>query len=153
MSTVILDKYTFSGFKLVANGVIFAVHSNSYKVTDVDAEKIKKLITENLGKWENLVKTSFQLFFELGFIQPTIHLASNYEQPSGIELYENPTVEIENFNRCLWVSISLTQDECEKRRNNNLSPLMKVEEIITQINNIPKWIDFEKTLTNLKKIN
>ena len=81
-----------------------------------------------------------------------MHLAPNYEQPFGNELYENPAVELDNLGRCMWVSISLTQAEYEKRRNSKLSPIMKVEEIISQLNNIPKWIDFEKTLRNLKKI-
>src|SRR3972149_3877950 len=107
---LILEKYRFSNFKVFeGNRVIFKVDSNTYKITTEDEENIKKLITENLGKWENLVKTSFQLFYELGIIQPPKDLAQIYKQPFGIEIYDNPSVEWDNRERCIWVSIALTQ--------------------------------------------
>ena len=150
---LILEKYKFSNFKVDGNRVIFRVNSNTCKITtEEDEENIKKLITENLGKWEYLVKTGFQLFYELGIIQPPKDLAQIYKQPFGIEPYEYPSVEWDNMERCIWVSIAFTQEEHEKRRENHSNPIMQVEEIVSQLNNIPKWQAFEKAMKNIKGI-
>ncbi len=150
---LILDKYKFSNFKVLdGDRVLFRVNSNTYSITAEDEENIKELITENLGKWENLVRTSFQLFYELGVIQPSVNLAQNYKQPFGINLYENPSIETDSMNRCVWVSIALTQEEHNKRRENHSTPIMKVEEIMTQLNNIPKWQAFKEAMKSIKEI-
>src|SRR3990170_3850361 len=150
---LILEKYRFSNFKVFeGNRVIFKVDSNTYKITTEDEENIKKLITENLGKWENLVKTSFQLFYELGIIQPSMNLPQNYKLSFGTEPYEYPTIEAENMNRCIWVSIALTQQEYGRRLENHSNPTMQVEEILSQLNNIPKWKAFKEAIKSIKEI-
>jgi hypothetical protein len=70
-----------------------------------DVENIKTLISENLGKWESLVKSSFQLFYEIGIIDASKNLPQIYNQPSGMELYQELSAEGDRWSRCIWVSI------------------------------------------------
>lgn len=155
MTNITLGNFNLTDFKVHGDGsgsISFKVDSAIRMINSEDIEIIKKLIFENLGKWENLVKTSFQLFYELGIIDRSKDLAQNYKQPSGLELYECPSAEWDNMNHCIWVSIALNQEEYEKRRANHVSPIMELEEIESQLSNIPKWLDFQKTLKNVKEI-
>jgi len=118
-----------------------------------DVEGIKTLIAENLGKWESLVKSSFQLFNEIGIIDGSKALAQIYNQPSGMELYEEVSAEGGgNWDNCIWVSIALTQEEYQKRRASKITPVMAGSEIESQLNNIPKWIEAKRALEGIKAI-
>jgi len=123
-----------------------------HRFDEKDIESIKKLISENLGKWESLVKSSFQLFYEIGIIDGSKTLAQIYNQPSGMELYEEVSAEGDNWDSCIWVSIALTQEEYQKRRTSKINPIMSSSEIESQLNNIPKWIEAKRALEGIKAI-
>jgi hypothetical protein len=152
---ITLGDYTLCDFEYHgdANGrVSFKIESVIRMLGEKDVEKIEMLISENLGKWENLVKSSFQLFYEIGIIDHSKNLAQIYKQPSGIELYEKPLVKFEQWEHCIYTSIALTQDEFERRRANHITPIMTLSEIETQLNSIPKWIETKRALENIKAL-
>jgi hypothetical protein len=154
MTEIILGNYVMSEFKVLSNDrgrVSFKVNSTIRMINREDVDKVKTLIFENLGKWENLVKSSFQLFYEIGIIDRSKNLAPIYNEPSGIQRYTDLWAEWDAMNRCIWVSISLTPEEYEKRRTNCVAPLIDISEIESQLKNIPKWIDLQRTLKSIKE--
>jgi hypothetical protein len=132
--------------------VVLKIEPAFHRFDEKDIESIKKLISENLGKWESLVKSSFQLFYEIGIIDGSKTLAQIYNQPSGMELYEEVSAEGDNWDSCIWVSIALTQEEYQKRRTSKINPIMSSSEIESQLNNIPKWIEAKRALEGIKAI-
>jgi hypothetical protein len=80
-----------------------------------------------------LIKSSFQIGYELGIIDHSKDLAPNYKQPSGIELHENVSAEWDSMSRCVWVSIALSEFELEIRRMKGKKTIIAEIEIQTQI--------------------
>ncbi|MCW3983246.1 MAG: hypothetical protein NWE96_04545 [Candidatus Bathyarchaeota archaeon] len=152
--TIILANYRLSieNHDEKSGRVVLKVEPVFRRFGEKDVEGIKILIAENLGKWESLVKSSFQLFYEIGIIDGSKALAQIYNQPSGIELYEEVSAEGDPWGDCIWVSIALTQEEYLKRKASKITPSIAASEIESQLNNIPKWIDAKRALEGIKVI-
>jgi len=149
---IVLGNYKFSDFTISNSSTVCfkATNNNSSYATQEDSEFIKDEINNNLGKWESVIKTGIHVFAELGIIQPEQTTLQNYEKSFGMELYECK-VSLSLRDNCIWVSISLTQGELQKRQGANVSPIIQIQEITNQMRNIPKWRAFGKTMKIIKE--
>ncbi|MGD0645544.1 MAG: hypothetical protein ABSA75_11630 [Candidatus Bathyarchaeia archaeon] len=147
---IVLGGYKLSKFDIVDNAIRFVAIPISGEVSVGDKAIITETICNNLGKWESLMNTALNIFSELGISQPTEEVLKNYEKPFGMELYQEPSVNKESLSDIFWVFISLNQQERIKRKNAKLDPILTIDEIVSQLRNIPKWIAFEKTLKTVK---
>ncbi|MFH0817552.1 MAG: hypothetical protein V1909_02855 [Candidatus Micrarchaeota archaeon] len=143
-------KYTFSEFSMLDNDTVRCkVQTNSLAMTEEDANNVSGIIN-NMGKWENVVKTGLNLLAELGIGNLSQATTQNNEIPFEIEPYE-PRASLDGFNRCLWVFFSLTSEEYRRRENAQINPIIQPEEITSQLANIPKWKAFGKTVEIIKE--
>jgi len=147
------EDYTFSEFAVVGTSTVrFKVNTISGRDITAEDERTVRDVLNNLGKWESLIRTGLQLFSELGFIHPEPATLQNYEKPFGVELYSTATeIDRRYGNDSVWVGLSLTTQERHRREAAHLNPLLQVEEIRSQLSNLPKWKAFEKTIKIFKE--
>jgi hypothetical protein len=145
---IIIDSYKFRNFSLAGNTTIdFAVTPiEGRDVTEADSQTVREIL-EDLGKWESLIETGLHMLSDLRIIQIVQATLQSYEKPYGIELYE---VNIRRAFEHLNCSIH-TRPEERHRRENTGTAAISVEEIQGQVNNIPKWKAFKKTIQLVKE--
>ena len=150
---IILSDYRFWKFELSRSSVIFCIAPyNDRRSIQEDEEKIKAILS-NLGNWERLVKTGLYLLSDLKIIQLDQKATQEIEEPFGTELYEiKVAISNADWKSLLFGAICLTSEERERRKDDKLNHDISVKEITNQLNNIPKWQSFEKTLKTMKAI-
>jgi hypothetical protein len=142
-----IESYRFWSFKIEGNLVTFLVaHLIGRDVTEEDIKKVKAIL-DDLGKWENLVKTGLHLFSELkiGNIQQAD--LQNYDRSFGKELYE---MDIKKTNDDIMRgTVLLVTEERHIREEMHVEPIFSDSEMYNQIDNIKKWRTLEKTLLHI----
>jgi hypothetical protein len=128
---------------MINNVVNFEVMPIAANVNTKNLEKLESIL-DDLGNWENLVKSSFYLLSELKI--------GNIQQPyfgkaAGKGLYEIALTQVDDKN--LEVSIRLAAGERCIREQRKEDPMFSVSEIYDQITNIGKWRTFKKSVSNL----
>jgi hypothetical protein len=115
---------------------------------DVNSKELDKLeaMLDDLGKWENLVKSWRILLSELKMITLQAPDVISYEKPYGPDQLEIAINQVDN--RTLEVSVRLANDEQCIREQRKMEPL-SVKEIWSQISNLSKWRGIHKTLADL----
>jgi hypothetical protein len=145
MSEIEAEGYRLWNFQILKSLVTFNVAPVGRDAKEEDVKKVMAIL-DDLGKWENLVKTGLHLFSELkiGNIQQAD--LQDYEKPFGKEQYQ---IALKQVDENIEVAIRLTVDERHIREQKNVDPIFSVPEIYNQINNISKWKAFEKTLLDI----
>ena len=127
---LIVEGYKFSEGTVNVDTVTLKVTTYTLRYTQDHLNQVTDIM-KNLGKWEGLIKTGLDIFAELGLGQPSQTTLDKYEKPFGIELYDSLAIEIDNRmdSRCLWVSISLTDEERQKRQNAEIRPIIQLRRL------------------------
>jgi hypothetical protein len=150
--------YRFENFSEIGctvsfNAVLIVMNRD---LTEEDTSAIKAAFGD-LGKWENLMKTSINLLKDLGVTKVPDETVEVYNKPLGYDLY-SIQVGLNRFDDRIGIVFSLSPDERRKRRakelrvnrnNYDYEPKITVDELYGQISNLLKWRTFKKTLTNL----
>jgi hypothetical protein len=147
LQSVEIYHYNFSEFGTIEKDktVRIKVTPTSRSVSAEEDKEAIKLILNDIGKWENLTKTGSLLLSELGIIQPDQTMIQNYDEPSGIELYD-VEFNVDDSLDFLWLFISFADEEEANRENAKLNIIPEPEKIKAQIVNIPKWKALKKTI-------
>jgi len=140
-----IEDYTFLDFRQPnAHTVTLRVRSViGRNLTTDDEQRIRKII-DDLGKWENLTATVTHLFSALKLGQPTTGANQNYEKSVGKESFAIERFESHDEN--VYVNLRITPEERRRRESRNITPCFPVEEIASQIANIPKLRSFKKAV-------
>lgn len=134
------ENYKFVEFNQVDRVVnIKIVPTEGRDITDHDITEIEEFLHE-IGKWEALIKTGFNLLSDLKIVQIDPETATYYKREFGPQKY-NVRVTSGSMNLSINARISLTSEERRRRED----PLLPVQEVYRQIENIPKWRTFIKT--------
>lgn len=151
---IFIDDYKFDNFRMEGRdtSTIFfdAARVDRNDVTNEDKEKIVNMLSE-LGKWEALVRTGFNLLSEMGIGPFERATLDGCEKKFGVELYEFRAVQWRRNPYCSTFEIHLKVDERHRREDRNIEPIFSTKEIYDQITNIPKWKAFEKTMKIIKE--
>jgi bifunctional N-acetylglucosamine-1-phosphate-uridyltransferase/glucosamine-1-phosphate-acetyltransferase GlmU-like protein len=153
---IIIDYYKFKNFRREENSVVFAVECENKEV-DVDNRAEIESFLKDIGKWDCLVYSGVFLLSDLKNIYSTQkNNPEKYLTKFGVDLYKPALVTIEEKkektdNCILKIKIDLNETELQKRLLQKY-PALLVDEIIKQVENIPKWIVFQKTLRNLREV-
>jgi hypothetical protein len=154
MSTqeIIIDNYRFQNFSLAGNTTInFTAETiEGRDITETDSQTVRGIFND-LGKWESLIRTGLHMLSDLRITQIEQSTLQSYEKPCGIELYE-VGIGRGSLGLRLDCSIHIKLEERHKREQLNVSPIFSVEEITSQLTNIPKWKAFEKTMKLLSDL-
>jgi hypothetical protein len=156
---IIIDYYKFKNFYSVGeNSVIFNVECTK-DANEANKAEIESLL-KDIGKWDCLVSLGVFLLSDL----KNIHLLAPKNNPEkyltkfGVDLYKPAVItlgekakETDNLPLTLKVTIELNETELQKRRDLQMYPTLKQDEIMKQVENIPKWIVFQKFLSSLRK--
>ena len=122
-------------------------------ITEIDIQELQQLFND-MGKWENLMKTGINFLTELG-ITPIDGINKEFSQREfGAEKY-NGKVEREkdsSGNEIVKVIFGLTEDELHRRENQKMKTSLSEEEIKEQVQNIPKWRMLTKTINQLRAL-
>jgi len=155
---IIIDYYKFKNFCLDGNSVIFNVEC-TYKDADDSNRAEIELMMKDMGKWDCLVYSGDFLLSNLKNIQSIPKNAlEKYHTKFGADLYKPAVVTIVEKGKTtdkslLKVKIELTDGEYQKREGVRIArPVLRVDEIMKQVENIPKWIVFQKTLSNIREV-
>ncbi|HMK94807.1 MAG TPA: hypothetical protein VK536_05330 [Candidatus Limnocylindrales bacterium] len=140
------EGYRFWNFKGGDNLVTFNVIPLFGR--DLNKKELDKLeaMLDDLGKWENLVKSGQTLLSELKMVTLQPADAVNYEKPYGPDQYETAINQVDN--KTLEVSIRLVNDESCIREERKME-LLSVKEIWDQISNLSKWRCMHKAIEDL----
>ena len=150
--TIMVDSYTFWNFKLdkASNTLSFCVgFLGGRDLRDEDKQTVEDMLND-LGKWETLVRTGLHLLSDLRIRQIEQATIQNYDKPLGTGIYKY-TVEKADIDR-LDCSIHIKKEERERRNQLKIEPIFSVKEITNQLNNVPKWKAFQKTISIVKDI-
>lgn len=151
---ILIDDYKFRNFGIEDRGTIIitfgAVRINQNDVTKEDKEKIVNIL-KDMGKWEALVRTGFNIFSEIGIGHFERDTLVDSKKRYGAELYEITTNQWEGSPYRATIEIRLKVDERHRRDDLTIDPNFSPEEIYNQIVNIPKWKAFEKTIELIKE--
>jgi hypothetical protein len=146
-----IEGYRFRNFRLERDDttVYFTVDITEDRFANENDAQIVSRILDDMGKWESLVKASLHLLSDLRLrqIEPTI--LQSYEKPSGIELYEVGMKKVGESS--LEGEIHIRREERHKREHLKITPIFTVEEVTSQLVNIPKWRAFKKAMLIIKE--
>ena len=152
---IIIDDYKFKNFSSDGNSVFFKVICIGREADEEDRSEVASLMKE-IGKWDYLSTTATFLSLDLNMNSSQKSNPKKYKTKFGTDLYNLPEVSLtekanKNDTRFLKVSITLSANELKKRQILRSGPYLPVDEIIKQVENIPKWVVFQKFFSNLRK--
>ncbi|MCK4952889.1 hypothetical protein KAS14_03825 [Candidatus Bathyarchaeota archaeon] len=152
--TVRIEKHVLSIEQSKDLVIVNIQRIDKQNITDIDIQELQQIFND-MGKWENLMKTGINFLNELGITPITRINKEFYQREFGAEKY-NGKVEREkdpSGNEIVKVIFELTEDELHRRENQKMKTSLSEEEIKEQIQNIPKWRMLTKTINHLKTLN
>jgi hypothetical protein len=146
-----VESYRFFNFRLAGNATVLfnvaIIEGRDFNGTD--SQKVTGILN-GLGKWEILIKGGLNVLSDLRIIQIEPSVLQSFERSCGIELYE-VNIQRGRLGVQLECGIHIKPEERRRREQLNISPVLTVEEITSQLSNIPKWKAFEKTMKIIKE--
>ena len=103
-------------------------------------------IKEDMGKWETFVKAGKSLLEDLGI---SVEEKGEQKKEYGIEKYK---LNYETKDDRIGITIKLTSTESLRRtKGNSEYATLSLEEIVRQVENVPKWKGVKRAISELKK--
>lgn len=142
-----LEGYRFWNFKSGDQQVTFnVIHLFGRDLNTKELDKLETLL-DDIGKWENLVKSAQNLLSELKMVTPPLADTVDHEKPYGSDQFETAINQVDD--KTLEVSLRLVNDERCIREQRKMKPL-STKEIRGQISNLSKWRCIRKAIEDLQ---
>ena len=144
-----LDKYRFLFTETKLSVIVETMFADKRTIENKDMNEMREFFRD-LGKWEMLSETSRTMLQDLGI---ELKKEEQRKKPFRYGQYKMRYKKDKKDDRVVFVTISLTPEECLLRTEGNLTQLkLPCKDVEAKIKNVPKWKRFVNTVRLLKEI-
>jgi hypothetical protein len=117
-----------------------------------DDEKEVKDMLEDLGEWEDLIRTGLSLIEDLGLKPADEAMTRRYKEPTRVEKCDIKYVGIvPPWTEVFRIAIHLRTEEMRRRAGTSGAEItLPAGEIFEQLRNLPKWQTLMRAVSSIR---